>query len=302
MIQSSPPFEAILARPQQWRRLGISALAWLAIYAGVLLAVAGIAVQARKAPKRPRRELTVTLFDAPRLSSERELGQAGGARAASAGGNDSIGRLVKVADPRLARPSPRTKPSVQAEPKARTSDQPRESPHAGKDPLPMSPRAAEHESTASSAPAVVEASTSLTGSRDLGAAGAAGGMGGAGKGEGSGKGGSGAGAGAGSQLGVVSGDTRVLPFMDGMTRPELLSKVDPQYTREARDANVGGLILTKCVITTTGSLSRCRIVKGLPLMDQAVLSALARWRYSPVLYQGKPATVEYLIPVRLVPP
>ena len=85
-----------------------------------------------------------------------------------------------------------------------------------------------------------------------------------------------------------------------MARPVLLSKVDPVYTREARDANVEGLILTKCVITVQGALQRCRIIKGVALMDQAVLQALAQWRYSPVIYQGKPTPVEYLIPVRVV--
>ena len=60
------------------------------------------------------------------------------------------------------------------------------------------------------------------------------------------------------------------------------------------------MILTKCVITTSGSLRNCRIVKGAPMMDQAVLRALSQWRYTPVIYQGKPVDVEYVIPIRLV--
>jgi len=94
----------------------------------------------------------------------------------------------------------------------------------------------------------------------------------------------------------------VLPFGDGMTRPKLVDMTPPQYTREAREANVKGLFLAKCVITVSGSLQNCRVVKGLPHMDQAVLSALARWRYSPVIYQGKPVAVDYVIQVRLAGP
>lgn len=112
----------------------------------------------------------------------------------------------------------------------------------------------------------------------------------------------GAGTGAAAGTGRPSGGTTVLPFSDGMTRPSLLSKVDPIYTAQARAAGVEGLILTKCVITIRGELQQCKIVKGLPFMDRAVLEALAQWRYSPVLYQGKPAAVEYVIPVRLVRP
>jgi TonB family protein len=99
-----------------------------------------------------------------------------------------------------------------------------------------------------------------------------------------------------------AGRSEVLPFMDGMTRPKLLSMVEPTYTREARDARVSGLFLAKCVITTTGTLDNCRVVKGLPLMDHAILNALSRWRYSPVIYQGKPVAVDYVIQVRLSGP
>lgn len=114
--------------------------------------------------------------------------------------------------------------------------------------------------------------------------------------------GTGSSAGTGAPSAITSGDTEVLPFRDGMSRPVLISKVDPVYTREARDAHVEGLILTKCVITTAGALRNCRVVKGIPAMDGAVLSALARWRYEPVRYQGKAVSVEYVIPIRLVGP
>ncbi len=94
----------------------------------------------------------------------------------------------------------------------------------------------------------------------------------------------------------------VLPFGAGMNRPSLLAHTDPVYTREALVAKVGGLMLVKCVITTTGSLRDCHIIKGLPMMDQAVLSALSTWKYTPITFQGQPVSVEYVIPVRLVPP
>jgi TonB family protein len=101
---------------------------------------------------------------------------------------------------------------------------------------------------------------------------------------------------------MASGDTTVLPFMDGMSRPSAVGALDVQYTREARDAEVQGLVLAECVITTSGSLQNCKILKGLPLMDQPVLTALARARYTPVIYQGKPVAVRYKIPIKLVLP
>jgi protein TonB len=83
-----------------------------------------------------------------------------------------------------------------------------------------------------------------------------------------------------------------------MERPTLISGPQPVYSREALAARVEGTVLAKCVITTSGTLRDCRILKGLPYMEGAVLDALARQRYRPVVYQGRPVNLEYVIPFK----
>jgi protein TonB len=91
-----------------------------------------------------------------------------------------------------------------------------------------------------------------------------------------------------------------LPFSQGtMTPPKLLSGAPLQYTREALEAHVSGLLIAKCVITREGEVENCRIIKGLPHMDEAVLSALTTRRYTPVTYQGRPIGVSYIFNVKL---
>jgi eukaryotic-like serine/threonine-protein kinase len=94
----------------------------------------------------------------------------------------------------------------------------------------------------------------------------------------------------------------VLPFGPNMSRPILLSGSDPLYSREAIIANVEGVMIAKCTITTVGMLQNCRIVKGLPHMDKSMLDSLATRRYSPVVFQGKAIAVEYVFNIRLVRP
>jgi eukaryotic-like serine/threonine-protein kinase len=91
-------------------------------------------------------------------------------------------------------------------------------------------------------------------------------------------------------------------FEEGMTRPTPISAVAPAYTREALEAKVEGTVIAKCVVTTSGALTGCRIVKGVPHMDQAVLSALAASKYQPATLQGKPVSVDYIFTMRLVLP
>ena len=92
--------------------------------------------------------------------------------------------------------------------------------------------------------------------------------------------------------------TTVLPFGEGMNRPQRLGGPEPVYPREAREAKIEGTLLVKCVITTAGTLRGCRVLKSLPFMDQPVLEALAQQRYTPVTFQGHPVDVEYVIPFK----
>jgi periplasmic protein TonB len=91
---------------------------------------------------------------------------------------------------------------------------------------------------------------------------------------------------------------QVLPFGEGMNRPQLVGGPEPVFPREAREAKVEGTLLAKCVITTEGALTGCRIIKSLPFLDQPVLEALAQRRYTPVSFQGRPVSVEYVIPFK----
>lgn len=95
----------------------------------------------------------------------------------------------------------------------------------------------------------------------------------------------------------------VLPFGDGMSPPALESEGSPiRYTREALAAKVEGVMIAKCLISTTGSVQNCRVIKPVPLMQQAVLDSLTSRKYSPITYQGHPVAVDYVFTIRLVLP
>ena len=94
----------------------------------------------------------------------------------------------------------------------------------------------------------------------------------------------------------------VMRYEPGMSRPVLISGDDLVYSREAIAAKVEGTVIAKCIITTSGSVTNCRIVKGLPHMDEAVIAALSSRHYQPILYQGKPVNVDYVFPMKVAPP
>jgi serine/threonine-protein kinase len=65
------------------------------------------------------------------------------------------------------------------------------------------------------------------------------------------------------------------------TRPRLLSGAAPRYSESARVAKVEGTAIARCVVTARGRLDRCRMLKSVPLMDEAVLESLLTRVYEP---------------------
>jgi protein TonB len=94
----------------------------------------------------------------------------------------------------------------------------------------------------------------------------------------------------------------ILPFGEGMTPPVRVSGRDPVYTREALEARVQGTVLVKCTVTSEGALEHCKVIKGLPHMEGAILEALSTHRYTPVRFQGRVVSVSKTFTFRLQMP
>jgi TonB family protein len=90
---------------------------------------------------------------------------------------------------------------------------------------------------------------------------------------------------------------------EGVVGAQLVKIVPPAYTREAAEKRVQGTILLKCTITVEGTVTNCRVLKGLPYgMTELVVAAVQQSKYTPALFQGKPIAVDLTIPIRIVAP
>ncbi len=79
---------------------------------------------------------------------------------------------------------------------------------------------------------------------------------------------------------------------DGITPPKLIDKVEPQYTQEARDARIEGVVQMSAVISKEGVPEEIKVVKGLePGLDKNAIAALQQWRFEPGAKEGKPVRV-----------
>jgi TonB family protein len=84
----------------------------------------------------------------------------------------------------------------------------------------------------------------------------------------------------------------------GVTAPELLSKVEPEYSEEARKAKYQGVVELYVEVDTNGRARNVRVIHSLGLgLDEKAMEAVAKWRFRPGTKDGKPVPVVATIEV-----
>lgn len=103
--------------------------------------------------------------------------------------------------------------------------------------------------------------------------------------------GSGTGPGAGPGDRPGSGGA-VTMAVSGASAPELLFKVEPEFSEEARRAKHNGTVLLFVDVDPSGRPVNIRIAKALGLgLDEKAIEAVSRWRFRPGRKNGKAVTV-----------
>jgi protein TonB len=122
--------------------------------------------------------------------------------------------------------------------------------------------------------------------------------GGPGKGGGIGDGdGTGIGSGHGSGLGPGDGEGMggvgyIGTGGGSVTAPLLLSKIEPEYSEDARKARVQGTVLLRIEVNTRGQAQNITVRQGLGMgLDDRAIDAVQKWKFSPGKVNGKPAVV-----------
>ncbi|NOT35004.1 MAG: energy transducer TonB [Candidatus Eisenbacteria bacterium] len=80
--------------------------------------------------------------------------------------------------------------------------------------------------------------------------------------------------------------------------PEAVTKVPPAYPDMAREANVDGTVLVQALVGKNGKVIDVKVVKSIPMLDQAAAEAVRKWIFKPALSNNKPVAVWVAVPVK----
>jgi periplasmic protein TonB len=80
--------------------------------------------------------------------------------------------------------------------------------------------------------------------------------------------------------------------------PTKIRNVPPMYPQEALDARVQGVVIMEVTIDEQGRVSDARVLRSIPLLDQAAIDAVRQWEFTPTLLNGEPVPVIMTVTVQ----
>lgn len=89
-----------------------------------------------------------------------------------------------------------------------------------------------------------------------------------------------------------------LPVGGNIREPRKIHHVAPLYPMIARAAKVEGAVILEATIAKDGSVTGVRILRSVPMLDEAAVSAVREWRYSVPTLNGQPVDVLMTVTVR----
>ncbi len=73
--------------------------------------------------------------------------------------------------------------------------------------------------------------------------------------------------------------------------PKKVKDVKPVYPDIAKQARVQGVVILECTISPQGKVSEVKLLRGIPLLNEAAMEAVRQWVYTPTLLNGVPVPV-----------
>jgi len=74
-------------------------------------------------------------------------------------------------------------------------------------------------------------------------------------------------------------------------QPTKIKHVSPVYPAEAKTAQLQGVVILEARIEPDGRVINARVLRSIPLLDEAALAAVKQWEFTPTLLNGSPIPV-----------
>ncbi|MFW6131491.1 MAG: energy transducer TonB [Candidatus Aminicenantaceae bacterium] len=103
----------------------------------------------------------------------------------------------------------------------------------------------------------------------------------------------------GGALGGVVGEIEApVRAIGDIKPPKRIHWVKPVYPELARQAKIEGVVIIEATTDKYGRVNDVKVLKSIPLLDQAAKDAVWQWVYEPMVINGQPRGVIFTVTVR----
>jgi TonB family protein len=78
---------------------------------------------------------------------------------------------------------------------------------------------------------------------------------------------------------------------NGIKVPTKIKDVRPIYPPDALDAKVQGVVIIEATVDPEGHVSDAKVLRSIPQLDEAALTAVRQWEFTPTILNGVPVPV-----------
>jgi len=102
----------------------------------------------------------------------------------------------------------------------------------------------------------------------------------------------------------LSGLVEPVRAIGEIKQPKLVKRVEPIYPEIARRARVEGTVILEVTTDIYGRVQNIKLLRSVPILDQAAIDAVRQWVYEPMIIDGYPrgviftVTVNFKLPVQ----
>lgn len=84
----------------------------------------------------------------------------------------------------------------------------------------------------------------------------------------------------------------------GIRTPRKIVDVAPVYPVLAQQLRIDGVVILEATIDTQGAVQTARVLRSVPMLDQAAVDAVRQWRFEPAMLNDQPIAVVMTVTVR----
>jgi len=83
--------------------------------------------------------------------------------------------------------------------------------------------------------------------------------------------------------------------MGDIKPPKLIKMIKPIYPEEARKSEVEGVVIVEATTDIYGRVIDTKVLRSIPVLDQAAIDAVEQWIYEPMIIDGAPRGVIFTV-------